>query len=170
MLVLNPCPAEPRYSLTLQTVYIPVDLFLEGSNMILGVISLYFYFSSIIWSEQNSLDKTWQMYRSDITGENITTFFTDSKRQRRAVNVPCNCPNDQRTSSALAMDLSQDGHTEVIFVDDSNNILAADVYGCHCRTLFQTTPGNAKGMCCIYPKYFDTLNSFKDCYTHMNLF
>ena len=48
-------------------------------------------------------------------------------------------------SSALAMDLSQDGHTEVIFVDEDNDILAADVYGCHCRTLLKATSGRQTG-------------------------
>ena len=43
------------------------------------------------------------------------------------------------------MDLSQDGHTEVIFVDEDNNILAADVYGCHCRTLLKATSDRPTG-------------------------
>ena len=43
------------------------------------------------------------------------------------------------------MDLSQDGLTKVIFVDESNNIVAADVYGCHCQTLLATTAQDTKG-------------------------
>lgn len=85
------------------------------------------------------------MYRSHITGTDITRFFPEKARRRRAVNLPCNCPSNQNSASVLAMDLSQDGNTNVIFVDENNNIVAADVDGCHCRTLLSTTPQESHG-------------------------
>ena len=59
--------------------------------------------------------------------------------------MPCSCHSNQNGASVLAMDLSQDGHTEVIFVDQNNNIVASDVYGCHCRTLLTTSSRDPKG-------------------------
>ena len=91
------------------------------------------------------------MYRSHITGSNVTRFFANSSRKKRAVNVPCSCHGNQNSASVLAMDLSQDGHTEVIFVDEDNNIVASDVYGCHCRTLLTTSPRDPKGMFTMSP-------------------
>lgn len=88
---------------------------------------------------------SWTLTRTttnDPTG--IHDFF--NRRHRRSVKNPCNCPASQKVSSAVTVDLSADGHTEIIYVDATSGALkAADMDACRCRTLLDTTVGDRKG-------------------------
>ena len=104
------------------------------------------FFSALIWSEKSMDDSSWKLMKTSTSRQDVAHDFLDNTRMKRAVNSACDCPPSSQVSSAMAIDLSQNGDTEVIFVDTNTlNLLASDMHGCQCRVLLQTDDSDRKG-------------------------
>ena len=74
-------------------------------------------------------------------------FFSSNRQRRDAGSAACNCSTNVRSEAALVVDLSEDGYTEVVFVDaDTMSLMAADMDACYCRVLMTTSKDDRKGI------------------------
>lgn len=101
-----------------------------------------------MWTEHDTNTGSWIVYRASTKSpSNVQPFFTATSRQRRDTSSHCNCPSDMRVEKALVIDLSSDGHTEVLLVNsDTKTLMAVDMDACSCRTLLNTTSEDRKGI------------------------
>ncbi|XP_053397738.1 proto-oncogene tyrosine-protein kinase ROS-like isoform X2 [Mercenaria mercenaria] len=105
------------------------------------------YTSSLLWTEFNPADRSWKITRTTTNNPSNLHDFFSRQRRRRNVHNACNCPANEKVSSAVTVDLSADGHTEIMYVDrESLSLKAADMDACKCRTLLNTASSDRKGL------------------------
>lgn len=103
---------------------------------------------ALVWTEQDNSTGFWIVYRASTKNpSNVQPFFTATSRKRRDTSSHCNCPSDLQVEKALVIDLSSDGHTEVLLVNSvTKTLMAVDMDACSCRTLLNTTSEDRKGI------------------------
>ncbi|XP_060592485.1 proto-oncogene tyrosine-protein kinase ROS-like isoform X2 [Ruditapes philippinarum] len=112
-----------------------------------GDIAVDPYTSSLLWTEYNAGESSWKIIRTTTNDPSNLHEFFNHPRHKRNVDNACNCPAKQRLASAVTVDLSADGHTEILYVDiTSMSLMASDMEACTCRTFLTTTPSDRKGL------------------------
>lgn len=111
-----------------------------------------------MWSEYNPVDSSLNVMHTTTNSPNSTSHFFQRQREKRNVDEFCDCPLDQEVSSTMTVDLSADGHTQLIFFDTANNALSAsDMSACKCVILLITTKADRKGKHIYHTRIFRIL-------------
>ncbi|XP_052809891.1 proto-oncogene tyrosine-protein kinase ROS-like isoform X2 [Mya arenaria] len=115
----------------------------------IGKIAVDPFTSSLLWTEQGDTH-SWRIYKSNTNNLTLTEeFFSQPPpaRQSRDLTPPCSCPRDVRVGPGVTVDLVKNGGTELVFVElGSMSLIAADMQGCQCRVLLNTTEKDRKGL------------------------
>jgi proto-oncogene tyrosine-protein kinase ROS len=114
------------------------------SHAVIGSIEIEPFSSILIWTELFDKNRgTLKMCSTSTlnSSPNIRSFFQqNNSRNKRALNETCNCATHPRVSNAIAIDRSNYGKSELLWVDSKyGRIMASDMSGCHCRILINST-------------------------------
>ncbi|KAL4233201.1 hypothetical protein ACF0H5_007885 [Mactra antiquata] len=105
------------------------------------------YTSSLLWTEYNPVESSWNIMHTTTNDPTSVSNFFQNDRVRRDTRDDCNCPQNQRVLSAMTVDLSADGHTQLIYYDAAKRVLAsADMSACKCKILLKTDGNDTKGL------------------------
>lgn len=75
--------------------------------------------------------------KSHLNGSNIKPFFNNSDDFEED---ECNCPEDPQVAKPFVIDMTKGDNFELYWIDPwTHRIIAADMQGCKCRTVFDAT-------------------------------
>ncbi|XP_067675199.1 proto-oncogene tyrosine-protein kinase ROS-like isoform X2 [Haliotis asinina] len=103
------------------------------------------YTSSLFWTENDSSNQG-HIFHKHFNSNTVSDLLGGGRRSRRSADN-CTCSDRLNVSPVVAMDYSNSGRTEIVFIDmPTYTIMATDVAGCQCRVVFKATASNTRGL------------------------